>query len=224
MIMRFRWFLWIGLAIAVCAAIYLFAQWHETIFLNIREKTEAIKQLISSLGIWAPLVYLIGYVLRPIVFIPAVPYAILGGIVFGSLLGAVYVLIGTMCSSTLEFLLVRYFIGEKTKKFLRDKTQKISLAVAKHGFITVFLIRLIPNVAFDLQNCGLAFAPVKFSDFFYGTLLGCIPACIFYSSLGDIALDRSSYWKIGLVVSLGVCLYLLRRYLPIIIGKKKIYD
>jgi uncharacterized membrane protein YdjX (TVP38/TMEM64 family) len=43
-------------------------------------------------------------------------------------------------------------------------------------------------VAFDLQNCALALTPVKWSDYLWGTLLGCFPAIMFYVILGDQAL------------------------------------
>lgn len=212
--MRMRWWMWVGLGIATCGIIILLVQWHELIFLNFSEKTEILKHWVNKLGVWAPLAYLVGYILRPLVLFPAVPFAILGGVLFGSIWGTIYVLLGTMCSSVCEFLLVRYFIGEKTKKFLKEKTLMISQVVVKHGFLTVFLVRLVPNVAFDLQNCGLAFAPVKFKHYFYGTLLGCFPACIFYASLGSITFDWSVSWKIGFVVSLGACLYLLYHIFP----------
>ncbi len=211
--MRIRRWVWAGIGIAVCGGILLLVQWHEFIFLNLSEKAETIKCYVSKLGVWAPAAYILGYVLRPLFLFPAVPFAILGGVLFGSVWGTIYVLTGTMCSSVCEFLIVRYFIGEKAKKFLREKTRMISHVVGRHGFFTVFLVRLIPNVAFDLQNCGLAFAPVKFTHYFYGTFLGCLPACIFYASLGNITFDSSAHWKIGFVVSLGICLYLLYLFL-----------
>jgi len=214
--MRMRWWMWVGLGIVMCGVGLLLAQWHEVIFLNLSEKTEIVKHWVDSLGVWGPLAYLLGYILRPLVLFPSTPFAILGGVLFGSVWGTTYVLIGTMCSSVCEFLLVRYFLGEKTKKFLKDKTRIINQVVVKHGFITVFLVRLIPNVAIDLQNCGLALTTVSFTDYFFGTLLGCLPACIFYASLGNLAFNWSVPWAIGFVVSLGICLYLLRFLFPAI--------
>lgn len=219
--MHIRWRMWLGVGFAICVVIFLLIQWHEFIFSNLSEKTEIMKRWVDNLGIWAPLAYLLGYILRPLLLFPAVPFAILGGVLFGSFWGTIYVLIGAMCSSICEFLLVRYFIGEKAKEFLKRKTRKISQIVIKHGFLTVFLIRIIPNIAFDLQNCGLALAPVSFTDYFFGTLLGCFPACIFYASLGNLVFNWSVPWAIGFVVSLGICLYLLRFLFPVIIENDK---
>jgi len=46
-----------------------------------------------------------------------------------------------------------------------------------------------------------------------GTLLGCLPACIFYASFGNLALNWSVPWQVGFVVSFGICLFLLRFFL-----------
>jgi len=221
--MNIRWRMWIGIGLAVCGIIFILTQWHEFIFSNLREKKEIIKCWVNNLGILAPLAYILGYVLRPLLFFPAAPFAMLGGMLFGSFWGTIYVLIGAMCSSICEFLLVRHVVGEKAKEFLRKKTHKISQVVIKHGFLTVFLVRLIPNIAFDLQNCALALSPVSVARYFYGTLLGCLPACIFYASLGNLAFNWSVPWAIGFVVSLGMCLYLLRLFFPVI-GKKNRQD
>ena len=86
--------MWIGVGFATCVVIFLLIQWHQLIFSNLSEKTEIIKHWVDNLGIWAPLAYLLGYVLRPLLLFPAVPFAILGGVLFGSFWGAIYVLIG----------------------------------------------------------------------------------------------------------------------------------
>ena len=170
---------------------------------------------------WAPLAYILGFVLRPLLFLPATPVAILGGLLFGSLWGTIYVLMGAMCSSICEFLLVRYFLGEKTKRFLKEKAQTLNKLVVKHGFSTVFLVRIIPNIAFDLQNCGLALMPIKFTHYFYGTLLGCLPACIFYAFFGSIALNWTVPGKIGILVTLGIVLYIFSFLLSTKVNSKK---
>ena len=206
--MYIRWRARIDIAIIICSIIFVFVQWHNFIFLNLNEKTEIVKYWVHNLGMWAPLAYIFGFVLRPLVLIPATPVAILGGLLFGGLWGTIYVLIGAMCSSICEFLLVRYFLGEKAKIFLKKKVQALNQLVVKHGFSTVFLVRVIPNVAFDLQNCGLALMPIKFTHYFYGTLLGCLPACIFYAFFGNLALNWSAPGKIGILITLAAGLYI----------------
>ena len=192
--MRKRWWLWVAMPAAICVVAFALTRWHIFIFSHMSEKTEILKYWVNKLGIWAPIVYILGYVLRPLVFFPATPFAILGGLLFGNIWGTFYVVIGTMCSGVCEFLLVRYFAREKTRQFLKKKAPMANQIAERHGFLTVFFVRLIPNVAFDLQNYGLALTPVKFRHYFYGTLLGCFPACVIYVSFGHYMIHRPAYW------------------------------
>lgn len=219
LIMPYRWRKTIGIALFFCAAILIFVRWHGFILSGISEKIEIVKYLAQRLGLWAPLVYFIGFILRPILFFPSTPYAILAGVLFGSFWGALYVAIGAMCSAICEFLLVRHLAGGKIKMFLEKKTRGISRVVARHGFATVFFVRVIPNIAFDLQNCGLALAPIKFTHYVFGTLLGCLPAFVFYSSLGSLKLNFPFHWQAGFIVFLGACLYILK----IILSRTDVY-
>jgi len=196
-----RW-IWIVIPIVICVAVFALTRWHIFIFSHLSEKTEIFKCWVNKLGIWAPAVYLIGYVLRPLIFFPSTPFAILGGVLFGNIWGTLYVLVGTMLSGVCEFFIVRYLVKEKTKQYLKQKAPIANQIVEKHGFLTVFLVRLIPNVAFDLQNCGLALTSIKFRDYFYGTLLGCLPACIFYASFGHYLINRPTPLGLGFAILL----------------------
>lgn len=182
---------WIGVAIAasLCFVILILGWWSGFFSLDLLQKIALVRSRIEVWGAWAPVAYILVYIFRPLMFLPATPVAILGGVFFGGIAGIIYILAGTMLSSMIEFIIVRYFIGEKAKQFFREKAGGVSRVSKQHGFFMVFLVRLIPNVAFDLQNCGLALTPVKFSDFFFGTLLGCLPACIVYTSIGSLAFN-----------------------------------
>jgi uncharacterized membrane protein YdjX (TVP38/TMEM64 family) len=207
--MRSRFWIKIAVLVAVCLLAFAIVRWQGLLFSNINDKLGIAKCWVQKFGILAPLIYIFAYILRPLIFIPATPFAILGGLLFGSAWGTFYVLLGAMCSSVCEFLVVRYLAGEKTRDYFTEKAKVLDKVFRGHGFVTVFLVRLIPNVAFDLQNCILAITPVKFKDYFFGTLLGCLPASIFYSSIGNIALNLSVTWKIGFVVSVVLCLYIV---------------
>jgi uncharacterized membrane protein YdjX (TVP38/TMEM64 family) len=215
--MRRWWLKRTGLVIIVCGIIFALTRSHELIFLGLNEKIEILKYWVEKLGIWAPLAYILVFILRPLAFLPATPVAILGGLLFGGTFGTIYVLMGVMCSGACEFLFVRHFAEEKTKRFLKERSQAVNRIITRHGFLTVLLVRLIPNVAFDLQNCGLALMPIKFTHYFYGTLLGCLPASIFYTSFGNLVLDWFVPWRIAFVVFFGlslcfICIFLKREY------------
>lgn len=233
--MNRKWFIILGFVI-IAGGIFIFMSSFRFTSLELHQKIEMLKCAVQKTGGWAPAVYLLSYIVRPVLFIPATPVVILGGILFGSVWGVIYGMSGLMCSGVIEFIIFRYFFQKRMIPFLREKTQAIDFypdirkpagepagfhsqkrhGIISHvfmrfirtagsqkflreysnemfgekGFITVFLIRFIPNVAFDIQNCGLAFSPVRFRHYLFGTFLGCFPACVFYVYVGSFAFHR----------------------------------
>jgi len=181
------WWVIGGSIITFCIGAFLW-QCHSFSPAEVVHRLEPLRSWVKSFGLWAPVVYIGLFILRPIALLPSAPVTFLGGLLFGIVNGVIFVLIGSALSSALEFNFIRHFASAKIINFVREKAPKIANATEKRGFLTVFLVRFIPNVAFDLQNCALALTPVRFSDYFWGTLVGCFPAILFYVFLGNQAL------------------------------------
>ena len=85
--------------------------------------------------------------------------------------------------------------------------------IGANGFVTVLLIRLIPNVPFDMQNYGLGFSRVRFGPYALATCLGMIPGSFAFVYLGYSLTDPKQLWKLGVAVLLIVGLIVLQRLL-----------
>jgi uncharacterized membrane protein YdjX (TVP38/TMEM64 family) len=167
-----------------------------------------IKEKVEALGIWIPLIYVLFYILRPLILFPATILSILGGVIFGYFWGIILVLIGAMLSAVTEFLLSRYFVRKSIMALLNDdRLFNLDSVVRKHGFKTVLLIRLIPNVAFDIQNFSLGLSGVKFKEYLLGTFLGIIPANFIYVYLGYSCLKIKYLWKTVVILSILLIFY-----------------
>ncbi len=94
---------------------------------------------------------------------------------------------------------------------------KIDEEIKTHGFLTVLLIRLIPNVAWDIQNLSLGLTKVKFRDYFLATLIGIMPgsfAFVFFgASLIKVLFNPKTFWVIGIAILLFAVVYVLQKYL-----------
>lgn len=177
-----------------------------------------IRENIKALGIWIPLVYVVFYILRPLILFPATILSILGGVIFGYFWGIILVLLGAMFSAVIEFFLSRYYGRKLVMRLVRDANLLfLDKAVQKHGFKTVLLIRLVPNVAFDIQNFSLGITSIKFKDYFLATFLGIIPISSVYVYLGRSFIDLRYMGKIFLILLILVGIYFIQLYL------KKIY-
>lgn len=142
---------------------------------------------IESFGIWAPLVYIAVYTIRPLLFFPASLLSLAGGLVFGVWLGTLYTIAGAVLGAVLSYAVARG-LGKKIIQKNRDgKAAKIQQKMEQNGFLYVLIFRLIPVINFDLVSYLAAFARVRFGSFASATLIGIIPGTFAYNFLGSSA-------------------------------------
>lgn len=160
---------------------------------------ETFKEKIHHLGIWGPILYIVFYILRPLILFPAAVLSASAGVIWG-LKGFLYLQIAANLSAIGEFLFARYFAREAIEKFLKGKINTIDRAIEKRGFATVLFIRLIPNVAWDMQNLALGLTKVRFKDYGLATLIGIIPGSFALVYLGSsfisVLTNPKHLWKI----------------------------
>jgi len=177
---------------------------------------ESFKEKIDSFGIWGPIIYIVLYVFRPLILFPAAVFSASAGAIWG-LKGLIYLVIGANLSAIAEFLIARYFAREMVEKLIQGKFSKIDQAVEKKGFITVLLIRLIPNVAWDIQNLALGLTKVKFRDYALATLIGILPGSFalvyFGSSSISVITNPKHFWKIIVAFVILGAVYYLQQFL-----------
>ncbi len=205
-----------GIRFALFCAFFLFIYGVFRLFhVDVHQFTpQRIRQFLLDFGIWAPLVYILFYSLRPLVLFPAALLSLAGGLAFGSLWGTFYTVIGATLCALWEFLFARVFGREAVGKFLKGKIAKLDERTERHGFMTVLWVRLIPSVAYDIQNYSLGLTRVRLKDYFWATLVGIIPGTFAFVYLGSSLTDLKNFWKflIGVLLIVGI-LYLpkLRR-------------
>lgn len=174
-------------------------------------KPEKIKEVIASLGIWGPIGYIVFYTVRPLVLFPAGLLTVGGGAAFGPLFGTIYTVIGATACAIWEFWLAHYLGRDAVKKWLGGSIDKIDSHMEKHGIWTLLLIRLIPNLPYDVQNYGLGLTKIKFWPYALGTFFGIMPGTFAFSYLGG-SLAEGAIGKILIAVGIIVLLILLQRW------------
>ncbi len=178
--------------------------------------TEKFKETINGFGAWGPVIYIVFYIVQPLVFFPAALLSASAGVIWG-IKGFIYLQIAANLSAVGEFLVARYLARETIEKFLKGKMGNIDDAIEKKGFVTVLLIRLIPNLPWDIQNLGLGLTKVKFRDYFWATFLGIMPGSFalvyFGSSFISVLTNPKNIWKIGIAIFLFVFVYWLQKFL-----------
>jgi len=143
---------------------------------------------VDALGVWGPIVFIAGYAIACVAFVPASLLTLAAGALFGVVRGTVFVLIGATLGSLAAFLIARYlardWIAARVAKDPRFAA--IDAAIAEQGRKVVFLLRLSPVVPFSVLNYALGLTTVRVGDFILASA-GMLPGTLLYVYSGNLA-------------------------------------
>ena len=145
---------------------------------------------VDALGVWAPIVFIAGYVLATIAFVPGVLLTLAAGAIFGVVRGTLYVLTGATLGACAAFLIARYVARDMVEARIRDNPRfaAIDRAMGGEGLKLVLLLRLSPIFPFNLLNYALGLTKVRFRDFAIACA-GMLPGTLLYVYSGKVAGD-----------------------------------
>src|SRR5262245_44374127 len=145
---------------------------------------------VNSLGVWGPVVFIAGYVVAAVAFVPGSILTLAAGAIFGLGKGIVIVFIAAVLGSSAAFLVARYLARPAIERRLAGNARfaAIDRAVGAQGRKIVFLLRLSPVFPFNLLNYALGLTKVRFLDFFVASA-GMLPGTLLYVYYGKLAGD-----------------------------------
>ncbi|HBP89378.1 MAG TPA: hypothetical protein DD706_16960 [Nitrospiraceae bacterium] len=107
------------------------------------------------------------------------------GYFFGTVPGAMYVLLGASAGAALAFLGTRYLFQDLVLDKLGTHVPAFQETVKTHAFITLLVLRLFPFVPFTLLNLLAGLTPMKFTTFLGATMIGILPCTFVLSYIGS---------------------------------------
>jgi uncharacterized membrane protein YdjX (TVP38/TMEM64 family) len=169
---------------------------------------------VESLGPLGPAVFIAGYSIATVAFIPGSILTLAAGAIFGLAKGTLFVFIGAAIGSALAFLVARYVARSSIERRIEESSRfaAIDSAVAKEGLKIVFLLRLSPIFPYNLLNYALGLTRVSFRDYVIASI-GMLPGTFLYvyygKAIGSLAavaggaeVDKGvGYW---VVLTLGL--------------------
>jgi uncharacterized membrane protein YdjX (TVP38/TMEM64 family) len=205
-------------AIVVIAAVILLGQ-------RVASFVPRFAQWVEELGAWGPIVFIAGFTLAAVAFVPGLVFTLTGGALFGVIRGSIYVFIGATAGATAAFLVSRYVARDALfRRFSHmRKFRAIQHATEHEGRKIVFLLRLSPAVPYNFLNYALGLTSVKFVDYMIACI-GMLPVIIMWvyygGVIGDVARVFSgdvqhgvAYWTmlgVGLIATIAVTVVITR--------------
>jgi uncharacterized membrane protein YdjX (TVP38/TMEM64 family) len=155
----------------------------------------------QSVGVAAPLLFLLGQTLVTVAPIPRTVFTLAAGLLFGPILGVSLSLSATMLSAVLAFGLVRWLGRGVVEPHLDHRVLRaVDARLRCRGWLAVASLRLIPAVPFSLLNYCSAVSSIRFRDYLVGTV-GVVPGSVAIVVLGDALTGTTS--PALLAISLG---------------------
>ena len=154
---------------------------------------DVFRDWIAGLGTLGPVIFILGYALGVVAFLPGAALTLAGGTVFGVVQGTVYVWLAAVLGSSAAFLIARYGARSAVEARLAGNARFVAVdrAVGEQGGKIAFLLRLSPAIPFNVLNYTLGLTKIRFVDSLLAAF-GMIPGTLLYVYLGSLAGDVAS--------------------------------
>jgi uncharacterized membrane protein YdjX (TVP38/TMEM64 family) len=172
---------------------------------------------VEGLGALAPVVFILGYAVATVAFIPGSALTVAAGTIFGVVEGTIYTLVGATLGASAAFLLARYGARKSIERRIAGNPRfaAIDRAVGREGFKIVALLRLSPVLPFNLLNYALGLTRVRFLHYLAASV-AMLPGTLLYvysgAAVGDLAggVGNRVLLGVGLVATIVVTTFVTR--------------
>lgn len=179
---------WAPLAILLAAAAAAYASGlHKYLTLNaIAENRDALIQFVSTHYLASIVIYAAAYVAAVALSLPgAALLTILGGFLFGWLVGGSLTVLAATAGAVVIFLVARTSFGETLAGRAGPWMDKLRKGFREDAFNYLLFLRLVPVFPFWLVNIAPALAGVSLGTYATTTLIGIVPGTFAFSVLGS---------------------------------------
>jgi uncharacterized membrane protein YdjX (TVP38/TMEM64 family) len=156
---------------------------------------ERLQDFVSAHSAKALLAYMLAYVTLVTLSIPgAVFLTLLGGFLFGWLVGGAAAVVSATVGAVGIFLIAQTSVGDALLRRAGSRVQRLAEGFRRDAFSYLLFVRIVPIVPFWLTNLASALFGVPLRTFALATMIGLIPGTYAFavagSGLDDILLNQ----------------------------------
>jgi uncharacterized membrane protein YdjX (TVP38/TMEM64 family) len=145
-----------------------------------------LQSTLGHAGVWAPVLYILFYILATSFLLPSTPLNLSGGVLFGFWFGMIWTAVGAVLAAIISFAFTRTVGHELVADKLAGRLQNMDAEIRRGGKFYMFAIRLLPLIPNGLINYGAGLTSITFRDYVIGTIpgtiLGILPPVLIGSS------------------------------------------
>ncbi len=150
---------------------------------SLKERVERLDGMFQSLGAWAPMAFILIWIIACVLLIPGTPITIAGALVFGAVWGSVYTAIGANIGACAAFLVGRYAARGMVEGWIEKNKalKRIDEGVRQQGWRMLMITRFVPLFPFSLQNYVYGLTNIPFRTYALVTIPTILPGTIAYN-------------------------------------------
>jgi len=181
----------------------------------LNEYPKVIASTIQEYGVLAPLLFILLFAIRPLIFFPATLLSLSAGFLFGPWKAIAILIVAENLSSLVSYSAGKYAGKELFAKLDKSNTLLHSFEKYFHHneFITILILRLL-FVPFDLLGYFAGASNINYKSFALATFIGIIPGLVTAAFLGGSVTNPYYLGIAGAFFILGIFISKLikRRY------------
>jgi uncharacterized membrane protein YdjX (TVP38/TMEM64 family) len=147
---------------------------------------EALEEWVRATGPWGPLVHMLVAVVATVLFVPATTFTLVGGVLFGPVLGTIYTLIGATVGAVIAFMIARYIASDWVARKSKGRLKQLIEGVEAESWHFVAFVRLVPIFPFFLLNYALGLTRIGLVPFVVATFVCTLPGVAAFTYLGYV--------------------------------------
>jgi uncharacterized membrane protein YdjX (TVP38/TMEM64 family) len=176
----------LGIIIVSLAAFFYFGLDKYMTLEALKQHRHAMLAWTQSHTILAMLSYMLTYILLVAISFPGASLlTIVGGFLFGIVVGSLLVSVSATVGASIIFWAARTALGDFFEKRAGRFIGRMEKGFQENALSYLLVLRLIPIFPFWLVNIMPAILNIRFSVYLIGTFLGIIPGVVVYVMLGN---------------------------------------
>ena len=197
------------IVLALLVIVILFVLIGDNTSLEYLKDRKKLEDFIKSVGILAPVAYIVLYSIVTVSCISALPVTLAGGVVFGPLMGVIYTMIGASIGLCLSFLISRYVAKDYIENKFKDSEiyKKIDKGIKEKGWVILAVTRLLLIFPFGIQNYIYGLTYISFFKYSILSILFILPGTSVFVMLAGAITSGDIY--IGVKYSIIASLIIL---------------
>lgn len=176
----------VALILASLFALFFLDVGHYISWQALSENHNRLTAYVTENALLAGLIFILVYALATALSLPGgVILTLMGGFLFGSLLGTAYVTLGATLGAVGIFLAARSALADLLRARVGKAMERMEKGFSRNAVSYLLFLRLVPVFPFWLVNIVPAFLGVSLRVYALTTFFGILPGTLVYASLGS---------------------------------------